>query len=79
MGLLPIEKQWELISRGVDEIIPEEELKAKLKKSIDENMPLKVKLGCDPSRPDLHIGHGVVLRKLRHLQDLVHNAILDIG
>lgn len=79
MGFLPIEEQWELISRGVDEIIPEEELKAKIKKSIDENIPLKVKLGCDPSRPDLHIGHGVVLRKLRHFQDLGHDAILVIG
>jgi tyrosyl-tRNA synthetase len=79
MKFLPVEKQWELISRGVEEIIPEEELKKKLTRSLEEGRPLQVKLGCDPSRPDLHIGHGVVLRKLRHFQDLGHQAILVIG
>ena len=69
----------ELIRRGVEEILPENELIKKLQKSSEDSMPLTVKLGCDPSRPDLHIGHGVVLRKLRHFQDLGHTAVLVIG
>lgn len=79
MNFLPVSKQMELIRRGVEEILPEDELEKKLQKSINTNKPLKIKLGCDPSRPDLHIGHGVVLRKLRHFQDLGHQAILVIG
>ncbi len=79
MAFLSIDKQWELISRGAKEIIPEKELKQKLEESIEKEAPLRVKLGCDPSRPDLHLGHGVVLRKLRHFQDLGHQAILVIG
>ncbi|MBT5783447.1 MAG: tyrosine--tRNA ligase [Candidatus Marinimicrobia bacterium] len=79
MNFLPVSKQMELIRRGVEEILPEDELEKKLQKSITTNKPLKIKLGCDPSRPDLHIGHGVVLRKLRHFQDLGHQAILVIG
>ena len=66
MNFLPVEEQLVLIRRGVEEIIPEDELKLKLEKSKESGSPLKIKLGCDPSRPDLHIGHGVVLRKLRH-------------
>ena len=79
MKFKTIDEQWALISRGVEEILPEDALKAKLKKSISSNTPLNVKLGCDPSRADLHVGHGVVLRKLRHFQDLGHQAILVIG
>ena len=79
MAFLSIDKQWELISRGAEEIIPKKELKQKLEESINKDTPLIVKLGCDPSRPDLHLGHGVVLRKLRHFQDLGHQAILVIG
>jgi tyrosyl-tRNA synthetase len=79
MAFLSIDKQLELISRGAEEIIPEKELKQKLEQSINKDTPLIVKLGCDPSRPDLHLGHGVVLRKLRHFQDLGHQAILVIG
>jgi tyrosyl-tRNA synthetase len=74
-----LNEQMDLIRRGVDEIIPEDDLVKKIEKSIMENKPLKVKLGCDPSRPDLHIGHAVVLRKLKHFQDLGHQAILVIG
>ena len=69
----------ELIRHGVEEIIPEDALIKKLEKSKKHNTPLIIKLGCDPSRPDLHIGHGVVLRKLRHFQDLGHQAVLLIG
>ena len=61
-----VDQQFELISRGAEEIIPEKELRKKIEDSIKSGVPLKVKLGCDPSRPDLHIGHSVVLRKLRH-------------
>ena len=73
------DEQFELISRGVEEIIPEQELRDKIENSIKNDKPLIVKLGCDPSRPDLHIGHSVVLRKLRHFQDLGHQAVLVIG
>ena len=79
MKILSVDKQIELIRRGTEEIIPEQELRNKLERSIKTNEPLNVKLGCDPSRPDLHIGHSVVLRKLRHFQDLGHQAILVIG
>lgn len=79
MSFLSIEKQMALIRRGAEEIIPEEELINKLEASKKNDTPLIVKLGCDPSRPDLHVGHGVVLRKLRHFQDLGHQAVLIIG
>ena len=79
MTFLSVDKQMELIRHGVEEIIPEDALIKKLEKSKKHNTPLIIKLGCDPSRPDLHIGHGVVLRKLRHFQDLGHQAVLLIG
>ncbi|MBI5464084.1 MAG: tyrosine--tRNA ligase [Ignavibacteriales bacterium] len=69
----------DLIRRGASEIIPEEDLTRKLERSIKTQQPLNIKLGCDPSRPDLHLGHSVVLRKLRQFQDLGHQAILIIG
>lgn len=76
---VPLNEQMDLIRRGVEEIIPEEKLVKKIEISILKDKPLTIKLGCDPSRPDLHIGHGVVLRKLRHFQDLGHTAVLIIG
>ncbi|MFQ6605133.1 MAG: tyrosine--tRNA ligase [Fidelibacterota bacterium] len=79
MTFLPVDNQLKIIERGTEEILPLEELKTKLEASLRLNRPLNVKLGCDPSRPDLHIGHAVVLRKLRHFQDLGHQAILVIG
>ena len=79
MSILNADRQIEVIQQGVEEIIPLEELKQKLDSSQKNNKPLVVKLGCDPSRPDLHIGHAVVLRKLRQFQDLGHQAILVIG
>ena len=75
----PIKEQMDLILRGTEEIIPVEGLEKKLEKSSKDNTPLQVKFGCDPSRPDLHVGHAVVLRKLRHFQDLGHKAVLLIG
>lgn len=75
----PVNEQMDLIRRGTEEIIPEDELAAKLARSAEKGRPLNVKLGADPSRPDLHIGHAVVLQKMRDFQDLGHQAILIIG
>ncbi|MFN3874000.1 MAG: tyrosine--tRNA ligase [Ignavibacterium sp.] len=74
-----VNEQMDLIRRGAVEIIPEEELVQKIERSIKSGKPLNIKLGCDPSRPDLHIGHSVVLRKLAQFQKLGHQAILIIG
>lgn len=74
-----LDEQLELLTRGVVEILPEEGLKERLKASIQKKRPLRVKLGCDPTRPDLHLGHSVILRKLRQFQDCGHQAILIIG
>ncbi len=79
MPFKPVEEQMEVIRRGTVEILPEEELVEKLEESRKEDRPLKIKLGCDPTRPDLHLGHSVILRKLRQFQDLGHEAILIIG
>lgn len=79
MKFPPLNEQIDLIKRGAHEIIPEEELVRKIEKSLKEEKPLVVKLGCDPSRPDLHLGHSVVLRKLTQFQQLGHQAILIIG
>src|SRR5690606_23843166 len=77
--LPPLEAQLRQIRRGVEEILPEDALVEKLKKAERTGKPLVVKLGCDPSRPDLHLGHAVVLRKLRQFQDLGHQAVLIVG
>jgi tyrosyl-tRNA synthetase len=69
------EEALRLLKRGAEEIIPEEELLEKLK----EGRPLTVKLGADPTRPDLHLGHAVVLRKMRQFQELGHRVVLIIG
>jgi len=75
----PLNEQMDIILKGVEEIIPEAELVKKIEQSIANNEPLKIKCGCDPSRPDLHIGHAVLLRKMRQFQDLGHQGILLIG
>jgi tyrosyl-tRNA synthetase len=74
-----LNEQMDIIKRGVVEIIPEDELVKKIEKSLKTSKPLNIKLGCDPSRPDLHIGHSVVIRKLSQFQELGHQAILIIG
>ena len=74
-----LEKQMSKIKRGAVEIIPEEELVEKVKKAIKENKPLKVKLGLDPSAPDIHLGHTVVLQKMKQFQDLGHDIYIIIG
>ncbi|QIA26822.1 tyrosine--tRNA ligase [Thermaerobacter sp. PB12/4term] len=76
---LPAREQLELLRRGAAEIVSEEELLQKLQRSVETGRPLRVKLGLDPTAPDLHIGHTVVLRKLRQFQDLGHQVVLIIG
>src|SRR5882762_2582072 len=75
----PVEEQLAYLKKSVAEIIPEAELKAKLENSLKTGKPLRVYLGVDPTAPDLHLGHTVVLRKLRHFQDLGHTAVFLIG
>src|ERR1700751_3680491 len=75
----PVEEQLEYLKKGVAEIIPEEELKRKLANSVQTGKPLRVYLGVDPTAPDLHLGHTVVLRKLKHFQDEGHTTIFLIG
>lgn len=74
-----VARQLAILKRGTVEIIPEDELVKKLRKSISSNKPLKVKLGLDPSAPDIHVGHTVVLQKLKQFQDLGHQVQLVIG
>ncbi|NLG33328.1 MAG: tyrosine--tRNA ligase [Syntrophomonadaceae bacterium] len=74
-----VSRQLEFIRRGVTEIVPEEELKTKLFNSIKNRKPLIIKLGLDPTAPDIHLGHTVVLNKLRQFQDLGHEVHLIIG
>lgn len=74
-----VNEQMDLIRRGTVEIIPEEELARKIERSITTGTPMNIKLGADPSAPDLHLGHAVVLQKMRDFQDLGHQAILIVG
>ncbi|KAA3599263.1 MAG: tyrosine--tRNA ligase [Calditrichaeota bacterium] len=75
----PVEEQLAVLGKTCLKIVPENGLKEKLEKSYKTNTPLKIKLGCDPSRPDLHLGHSVVLRALRNFQDFGHEVILIVG
>lgn len=77
--MLPAEKQFEIIKRGTVEIILEKELLKKLKRSVSENKPLIVKAGFDPTAPDIHLGHTVLLEKMRQFQELGHNVVFLIG
>lgn len=74
-----IEEQMRIIRKGAAELISEEELRQKLIRAKQENRPLTIKLGLDPSAPDIHLGHAVVLRKIKQLQDLGHHAVIIIG
>jgi len=76
---VPVDEQLTYLKKGSAEIIREADLRAKLEKSRSTGRPLRVKLGMDPTAPDLHLGHTVVLRKLKHFQDLGHTAIFLIG
>ena len=79
MSFPNVNEQLDLITTNIDELLPADELEKKIIKSRKNNIPLNIKLGCDPSRPDLHIGHSVVLNKLKNFQELGHNVILVIG
>src|SRR5437588_120912 len=79
MPFPPIDEQLTYISKGAAEIIRESELREKLEKSRATGKPLRVKAGFDPTAPDLHLGHTVLLRKLKHFQDLGHTVIFLIG
>ena len=74
-----IDEQVKIILKGVDSIIDEKDLKEKLEKAQKEGKQLTVKLGLDPSAPDIHLGHTVVLRKMKQLQDLGHKVVIIIG
>jgi len=74
-----IQKSLDLISRGAVDIIDMEELEKKLRKAVDENRPLRVKAGFDPTAPDLHLGHTVLIQKMKHFQQLGHQVIFLIG
>src|ERR1700741_3232084 len=75
----PVDEQLAYLKKGAAEIIPEPELRAALEKSLKTGPPLRVSLGVDPTAPDLHLGHTVVLRKLKHFQDMGHTAVFLIG
>src|SRR6202451_2291137 len=75
----PVQEQFSYLQKGAAEIIREDELKAKLEKSVKEQKPLRVYLGVDPTAPDIHLGHTVVLRKLKQFQDMGHTAVFLIG
>ncbi|OGC84812.1 MAG: tyrosine--tRNA ligase [candidate division Zixibacteria bacterium RBG_16_43_9] len=77
--MLGVKEQLEVIRRGTVEIIPEEELIKKLEVSIKENKPLRIKMGFDPTAPDIHLGHTVGIRKLKQFQELGHLVVLIIG
>lgn len=79
MSNISAAEQYEILAENTAEIIVEEEFKKKLEKSVAENKPLRCKLGIDPSAPDLHLGHAVVLHKLRQFQDLGHHIIIILG
>src|SRR6202453_2772527 len=75
----PVDEQLAYIKKGAAEIVKESELRAKLERSFASGKPLRVKAGFDPTAPDLHLGHTVLLRKLKHFQDLGHTVIFLIG
>jgi tyrosyl-tRNA synthetase len=73
------ERQWKAITRGTVDVLPEDEFQEKLKASIKENRPLRIKQGFDPTAPDIHLGHTVGIRKLRTFQELGHRIVLIVG
>src|SRR5258707_6145899 len=75
----PVDEQLAYLKKGAAEIVKESELRSKLERSLASGKPLRVKAGFDPTAPDLHLGHTVLLRKLKHFQDLGHTVIFLIG
>src|SRR5471032_1464771 len=78
-NFLSVEEQLDLIGKGAAEILPLEALKERIAKSIASGVPMRIKAGFDPTAPDLHLGHTVLIRKLRHFQQLGHTVIFLIG
>ena len=76
---VPVDEQIAILKRGVVDLVSEDDLRRKLTRSLETGQPLRVKLGADPTRPDLHLGHAVILRKMRQFQDLGHKVIMLIG
>jgi len=79
MTFPPVEEQLAVIRRGVEKIVPEEELAKKLEESRNTGTPLRVKYGIDPTGIDLHLGHTVPMRKMQQFQELGHQAVIIIG
>ena len=79
MAFADPEEQLKVIRRGTEAIIPEEELLLKLEASKENDRPLKIKAGFDPTSPDLHLGHGIILKKLRDFQTLGHEVLFLVG
>ena len=79
MNFLPVEEQLQIITRGIEKIVPQDELRKKLQHSKDTGTPLRIKYGIDPTGIDVHLGHTVPLRKMRQFQDLGHQAVIIIG
>jgi len=77
--MVSIDEQIKIIAKGADEIIDLDDLRRKLERAQNEGVPLTVKLGLDPTAPDIHLGHTVVLRKIKQFQDLGHKAVIIIG
>ncbi|MGC2547359.1 MAG: tyrosine--tRNA ligase, partial [Silvibacterium sp.] len=78
-NFLPVDEQLDLLQKGAAEIIRVSDLKERLEKSRQTGVPLRVKAGFDPTAPDLHLGHTVLMRKLKHFQDLGHQVIFLVG
>ncbi|MBO0726126.1 MAG: tyrosine--tRNA ligase, partial [Blastocatellia bacterium] len=76
---MTLDEQLEFLRKGTVDVIPIEELKKKLENSAATGRKLRVKLGCDPTAPDIHLGHSVVIRKMKAFQDLGHDVIFLIG
>ena len=79
MSFPPLNEQMDLIKRGIVELLPEDEMVKKIERSIKEDKPLVIKQGFDPTAPDIHLGHTVGIRKLKHFQDLGHQVVVIIG
>jgi tyrosyl-tRNA synthetase len=79
VSFLPVEEQLTYLKKGLAELIREEDLRERLTAALKENRPVRVKAGFDPTAPDLHLGHTVLLRKMKHFQDLGHTVIFLIG
>src|SRR5262249_6982423 len=75
----PVDEQLTYLKKGSAEIIREEDLRTKLQNSVTTGKPRRVKAGFDPTAPDIHVGHTVLIRKLKHFQDLGHTVIFLIG